>query len=41
MRRRRTDTLGPNPAAERALIADYRAAVAGAIPVLELSVAEE
>ncbi|PPF26275.1 MULTISPECIES: hypothetical protein [unclassified Rathayibacter] len=31
----------PSPAAERALVADYRAAVAGDIPALELSVAEE
>lgn len=31
----------PNPSAERALVADYRAAVAGDFPALELSVAEE
>ncbi|NQX10360.1 hypothetical protein HQQ80_01835 [Microbacteriaceae bacterium VKM Ac-2855] len=36
-----SDNLEPNPAAERALIADYRAAVAGDVPALELSVAEE
>jgi hypothetical protein len=35
------DTREPNPSAERALIEDYRAAVAGDIPALELSVAEE
>ncbi|PPG84584.1 hypothetical protein C5C29_08790 [Rathayibacter sp. AY1H2] len=35
------DTREPNPAAERALIADYRAAVAGDIPAMHLSLAEE
>lgn len=35
------DRIEPNPSAERALIADYRAAVAGDVPALELSVAEE
>ncbi|PPH24119.1 hypothetical protein C5C99_00250 [Rathayibacter sp. AY1C4] len=35
------DIREPNPSAERALIADYRAAVAGDVPALELSVAEE
>ncbi|ROQ52631.1 hypothetical protein EDF36_3793 [Rathayibacter sp. PhB152] len=35
------DIREPNPSAERTLIADYRAAVAGDVPALELSVAEE
>lgn len=35
------DRLEPNPDAERALVADYRAAIAGDVPALELSVAEE
>lgn len=35
------DSIEPNPDAERALVADYRAAIAGDIPALELSVAEE
>ncbi|TCL79528.1 MULTISPECIES: hypothetical protein [unclassified Rathayibacter] len=35
------DIREPDPSAERALIADYRAAVAGDVPALELSVAEE
>ncbi|PPH86344.1 hypothetical protein C5C95_14990 [Rathayibacter sp. AY1B7] len=35
------DIREPNPSAERALIADYRAAVAGDVPALELSAAEE
>ncbi|MCJ1697813.1 hypothetical protein MT349_18680 [Rathayibacter caricis] len=35
------DIREPNPSAERALIADYRAAVTGDVPALELSVAEE
>ncbi|MCJ1675586.1 hypothetical protein MT355_20160 [Rathayibacter sp. VKM Ac-2929] len=35
------DTLEPNPSAERALVEDYRAAVAGDIPAMHLSLAEE
>ncbi|PPH44146.1 hypothetical protein C5D09_14060 [Rathayibacter sp. AY1C9] len=35
------DAREPNPSAERALIEDYRAAVAGDIPAMHLSLAEE
>lgn len=35
------DSIESNTSAERALIADYRAAVVGDVPALELSVAEE
>lgn len=35
------DGIEPNVTAERALVADYRAAIAGDVPALELSVAEE
>jgi hypothetical protein len=35
------DSLEPNRDAERALVTDYRAAIAGDVPALELSVAEE